>query len=1137
MSLRSVLLRVRAEVALDRQIRGLPNICQFLPDQGRVAGRQKNWGTSERLPKVGQSGSELQLVPGVGDCESCSNGCQIFEEQFASIVEVASRDVSGSGKLRDCTQDHGVTDDQSRPGPRIAIECWPAGCTYIEQQAVSPADAGCGPPAGLAERHPLIGEHPARHYQALSDEWQAWAKGRRGSPGNEHHRRPAFWARGAGWGEGPPRTSDVELPSDERRKCRLIRRKLIEVALPLEAINRESAREKEPFTRRHPRALHIWWARRPLTAARAVLFAQLVDDPSSRPDRFPTEALQRAERERLHDLIARLVVWENSWNEELFAEAREEILKSTGGTLPVIVDPFAGGGSIPVEAQRLGLEARASDLNPVAVLINQALIEIPPLFRDRQPTFPGLADAQIRTWRGAEGLAADVSAYGSWLCKEAAARLAGYYPAVNVGQGKTATPIAWIWARTLICPNPACGLEIPLVRSWWLSKKKGKEAYIQPVVTLAPGAPTGVSVAFEVRNSRVGGPSASDDGTVGRLGAKCLACQTSIDLAHVRDQGRQGRLGQRLLATVAEGQRTRIYVSPDQDQEDAARVIAPHDLPDATLPAQALSFRVQAYGLTKWVDLFTPRQLTALDIFTQLVSDARRQVLSDCSDSTYADAIATYLGLAVSRYADLSNTLCSWNQTNENVRALFSRQAIPMTWDFVEANPLGAIGLEGPIESVSKSLHLGLGVAGTARQGSAVQADFEGAVLSTDPPYYDNIGYADLSDFFYVWLRKALREVHPDLLSTILVPKSDELVANPYRHDGRAGAKDFFENGFREVFARARAAASAEFPITVYYAFKQSETDAAGEASTGWETLLEGMIHSGWEITSTWPIRSERSARAVGLGTNALASSIVLSLRPRAEDATTTDRRGLIAALESELPGALRKLQQGLIAPVDLPQAAIGPGMAVFSRYSAVLEPGGDQMTVRSALARINEILDQVLNEQEGDFDPASRFAIAWYRQQGYGVGAFGDADNLARARNTSMEAMDRQGILTARAGNVQLIKPADLPWGYEVEADAHTSNWEALHHLIRVMERDGIAPAGDILRAALGRSDSSVDADLVKELAHLLFRVAEGAGRTQDALSFNSVVTSWPDILDVAKDKTTGGGSDQGAFAFGGDE
>jgi len=542
------------------------------------------------------------------------------------------------------------------------------------------------------------------------------------------------------------------------------------------------------------------------------------------------------------------------------------------------------------------------------------------------------------------------------------------------------------------------------------------------------------------------------------------------------------------------------------------------------------------YGMPRWCDAFTPRQLVALTTLSDLVIESRDQVIVDGGTPAYADAVATYLGLGVSRTTDLMNSLVTWSNSRDQARNLFSRQAISMAWDYVEVSPFaGAAGDVGvALATMSKALlNVAPGKCGEAVQADASRRSFAGMLISTDPPYYDNIGYSDLSDFFYVWLRRTLRSIHPDLLATMLVPKAEELVANPNRHGGRAGAEKFFEAGFRKVFANARADALTAYPITVYYAFKQSESDDSGEASTGWETLLEGMIRSGWEITSTWPLRSERGGRMISVGTNALASAIVLSLRPRADDAKTTDRRGFIAALENELPDALRRLQQGQIAPVDLPQAAIGPGMAVFSRYGAVLEPDGTKMAVRSALARINEILDRVLNEQEGDFDSASRFAIAWYRQNGYGVGKFGDADNLARARNTSVDLMDRDGILASRAGNVQLIKPEKLSWDYDPTVDLNASTWEVLHHLIKTIERDGIAPAGDFLRAALSRADGDVDADLLKELAHLLFRIAESNGWTKDALSFNNLVTSWPEILDVARAEYKQPSSAQGAFEY----
>lgn len=919
----------------------------------------------------------------------------------------------------------------------------------------------------------------------------------------------------------------------------MYKRKLIEVALPLEAINRESAREKS-IRHGHPSTLHLWWARRPLAAARAVLFAQLVDDPSSRHDEFPTEELQRKERERLHNLIERLVIWENVRDGKLLAEAHAEILKSTNGNPPPILDPFAGGGTIPLEAQRLGLEAHASDLNPVAVLINKALIEIPPMFRDRPPVFPGLADSQIRQWRGAEGLATDVRAYGAWVRDEAVKRISHLYPKATLPDGTEAPAIAWIWARTVTCPNPACGIETPLVRSWWLGKKKGKEAYVIPSVVADPSLPAGQRVKFEIGHDAGHIPQNADQGTVGRTGATCVSvsCGTSIKLSYIRDKGRAKRLGTQLIAIVAEGNRRRNYIPPDQHHIDAATVAPPADTIAGSLGYYPRDLKAPTYGLTEFTDLFTNRQLVALTTFSDMVSEARARVLADGNSETYADAIATYLGMAISRTINKSTSICSWDSSPkmEAVRGLFARQAIPMSWDFAEANVLGSSSgnFAEDVEWVARSLERVpiKGTSGEVKQANAANRDYSSLLINTDPPYYDNIGYSDLSDFFYVWLRRSLRSVHPDLLATMLVPKAEELVANPYRHGGKDGAREFFEDGFRSVFARARETAFDDYPITVWYAFKQSEDDDSGEASTGWETLLEGMIRSGWRITATWPNRSELGNRMMAKDMNALASSIVLSLRPRPEGAPVADRRGFIAALEAELPDALRKLQQGQIAPVDLPQAAIGPGMAVYSRYSGVIENDGSKMTVRSALARINEVLDQVVAEQEGDFDSTTRFAIAWYRQHGYGIGKFGDADSLARARNTSVDLMDREAILTSRAGKVQLLKPADLPSEYNVLKDSHTSNWEALHHLIKIVERDGIVSTGVFLQAALSRPDGAIDADLVKELAHLLFRIAEGNSWTKDALSFNNLVTSWPEILDVARTAPKPV-REQGAFDF----
>ncbi len=850
---------------------------------------------------------------------------------------------------------------------------------------------------------------------------------------------------------------------------------------------------------------------------------------------FPTEELQRKERERLHKIIERLVVWENIRDEKLLAEAHAEILKSTDGKPPPILDPFCGGGTIPLEAQRLGLEAHASDLNPVAVLITKALIEIPPKFRDHPPIFPGLAESEIRRWRGPEGLAADVRAYGAWMREEAEKRIGHLYPKTILPDRTRSSVIAWIWARTVTCPNPACRIELPLVRSWWLGKKTGREAFVVPSVVSDPSKPSGQRVHFEIGHSR-SGPQ-FEGSMSGRQGGICVACNSVVGKGYIKAEGAAARMGVTLMAVVAENARQRVYVAPTPEDEGAAAAVArPDGVPDQGLGYDPRNLWTPAYGLTHFADLFTARQLVALTTLSDLVGEARDQVLADGGGQSYADAVATYLGLGVSRTTDLMNSIVTWSNSRYQARNLFARQAIPMSWDFVEVNPFaGAAGDVGiALETISRALaQLTPSSAGWADQADAASRSLVGFLISTDPPYYDNIDYSDLSDFFYIWLRRSLRSLYPSLLSTMLVPKAEELVANPYRHGGKAGAEEFFEDGFRRVFENARAEALSNYPVTVYYAFKQSESDELGQASTGWETLLDGMIQSGWEITSTWPLRSERGGRMISVGTNALASSIVLSLRPRSEGAPTADRRSLIEALDAELPGALRRLQQGLIAPVDLPQAAIGPGMAVFSRYKAVLEPDGSKMTVRSALTRINEILDRVLNEQESDFDPTSRFAIAWYRQHGYGTGKFGDADNIARALNTSVDLMDRAGVLMARAGKVQLIKPEDLSGEYDPVTDTHTSNWEALHHLIKELERDGVAPAGAFLRAALSRPDGVVDADLVKELAHLLFRVAEGNGWTVDALSFNNLVTSWPEILDVVRADNAQTSGSQGSLDF----
>jgi putative DNA methylase len=907
--------------------------------------------------------------------------------------------------------------------------------------------------------------------------------------------------------------------------------KLIEVALPLEDINRESAREKS-IRHGHPSTLHLWWARRPLAACRAVLFAQLVDDPSAHPEHFPTEEEQKAERDRLHGIISRLVVWENIHDKKLLQEAHEEILKSTGGNPPPILDPFAGGGSIPLEAHRLGLEAHASDLNPVAVLINKALIEIPPKWAGHAPVFPG-AEGERMSWTGATGLAEDVRRYGKWMRDEAEKRIGHLYPKVQVGRTDCKV-IAWIWARTVTCPNPACMGTMPLVKSFWLGKKKGKERYVIPI-------PDGRRVRFEI-----GGPDgAPREGSVaGRSGAVCLLCTTPVPISYIREEGNARRMGSQLMAIAAEGARQRYYLAPSEEHEKAADVLRPENVLQADLPSDTQHFNTPVYGINTWEQLFTNRQLTALVTFSDLVQYTRDHIISDGGELTYADAIATYLGFATDRLADYSSSVATWmpDPKNEGIRNTFARQAIPMTWDFAEVNIFSQAS--GNFQNHVLGIARVLDAAPATRIGHAEQADaaarsFAGFLCATDPPYYDNISYSNLSDFFYAWLRQSLRDIYPDLLGTMLTPKADELIADRLRQGGKENAERFFESGFSNVFARIRENTPENYPITVFYAFKQAEKDDdGGHVSTGWETLLEGMIRGGWAVTATWPVRTERVGRSVGIGTNALASSIVLACRPRPANAGFTDRRGLINALRRELTEALHRLEQGKVAPVDLRQAAIGPGMSVFSRYARVNEPDGSPMRVRAALSLINQVLDEKLSQLEGDVSPDTRFCVEWFKQFGFDEGPYGTAETLSKGIDTSIAGLERGGVLISRAGKVKLRSVREIPDLYDPGTDDRISEWEICLHLAKRLQDQGADEAARLMAAA--RGVPGIDLDDVEELAYLLYSIAEKKNWAETALLFNNLGTLWTDLEDTARRVATSGPAEnQGAFTleFGSDD
>jgi putative DNA methylase len=987
------------------------------------------------------------------------------------------------------------------------------------------------------------------------------------------------------------------------------RKKLIEVALPLNAINEASAREKEPFTRNHPRSMHIWWARRPLVACRAVLFASLVDDPDSdpayrKPDGTVDEERAGKKRAELFNLIEELVRWENSNNPRVINQARAEIARCvasrkielrelkkdniifgdkkgqkhpkgpTAGEAttawaivlmqarpeivnaflaeyaPPVLDPFCGGGSIPLEAQRLGLRAYASDLNPVPVLVTKSLIEIPSKFACHPPVNPewqskseGHKAATI--WQGAQGLAEDVRFYGQWMRDEAEKRLGHLYPKVKITKelakarqdltdyiGQELRIVAWLWARTIQCPNPACGARAPLVRSFWVSTKKGKAFYAEPLLDR-----TRLTVRFHIRSD--GEPPKH---TTDRNGGRCLFCDRFIKKPELRDISVAHGLQHVPLAIVAEGNRSRVYLDGD--------VLPPVDI--AKPPVQFIElpmtndrrwFSPPLYGMPNFADLFTPRQLVALTTFSDLVLEARAKALADAKQTglptddrplhahgtgprAYADGVGTYLALGLSRWTDLSNTICSWNTTNQNIRALFARQAIPMSWDFAELNPLSSLASPGSMLNATAEFldSMPFDVEGHTKQLDATAAinGVEHPVVSTDPPYYDNIGYADLSDFFYVWLRRTLKGVYPSLFATALTPKAQELIASPYRHEGdKLKAQEFFETGLGQAFTRMHEAHAGNYPLTVYYAFKQSETqEDAGDddspenpqtASTGWETMLAGLIRSGFAITGTWPMRTERTARSVSLGTNALASSIVLVCRARPADARLATRKEFINALRQELPEALKNLQQGNIAPVDMAQSAIGPGMSVFTRFGKVIESDGSPMSVRTALGIINQVLDEVLAEQEGDFDADTRWALAWFEQFGTAEGPYGVAETLSKAKNTAVNGLVKARIVKAPGGKVQLIGRDALPDDWDPTTDKRLTVWEITQHLIRTLEKKGEGEAAALLDRLGGMAETA------RELAYRLYSICERKKWAAEALAYNSLVIAWPELSKLA--------------------
>ena len=897
------------------------------------------------------------------------------------------------------------------------------------------------------------------------------------------------------------------------------RPKLIEVALPLGVINKEAARDKGIGN--HPQSLHRWWARRPLAAARAVIWASLVDDPSG--DESLTPAEQEVERKRLFGILERLVKWENSNDPVVLAEARAEIDRCFPEGPPPILDPFAGGGAIPLEAQRLGLKALAGDLNPVAVLINKAMIEIPPRFAGLPPVHPDI-DKSLTTWERAQGLAADVEAYGRWMRDEAERRIGHLYPDATGPNGEKLTPIAWIWARTVESPDPTWSGHVPLVASWTLANRPGKpKVWIEPVIDREAQ-----TISYEIRE----GGEPSHERTVNRGNGTCIATGAAIHVNYIREQSSQGRLQQHLMSVVAEGQLGRQYCEAKSSDASAAVVEAPANVPSQRLDLYPRSISIHIYGLDEWWKLFTPRQLIALTTFSDLLGLVAEQAATDALAAglagdgvrlrdggrgavAYADAVVTYLAFAVDKSTEFNSTISSWDSKNVKIRNVFARQAIPMTWDFAECNVLG--NRVGSFVSQVASLKNAIEALPAGRQGQVLQRDARarvresnGAAVSTDPPYYDNVGYSYLSDFFFVWLRNGLRDIWPDECSTLLTPKAEELIANRHQAGSKEAAEERFESGMFEFMDLVAERQQAELPATLYYAYKATESRDGEVRATGWDTFLQAVLDAGLQINATWPMRTEKPGRMVAVDTNALASSIVLACRPRTGSAQLATRGEFMAALREELPEAVRVLQSGNIAPVDMAQSTIGPGIKVFSRYAKVVEADGSAMPVSAALAIINDVLGEVLDGEEAELDADTRFALTWFSEHGYSPGPSGDADSVARAKNTSLAGVEESGIGEARAGKFRLYERSELPPGYSPIDDDRRTVWESVQHLIAALERSE-SEAAELLHTLGGYGERA------RQLAYLLYQKANNKGWAAEAGAYNGLITAWPNLRTSA--------------------
>ena len=919
------------------------------------------------------------------------------------------------------------------------------------------------------------------------------------------------------------------------------KKKLIEVALPLEDINRESVKQKtgRPKTG-YPTTLHKYWAQRSVATARAAIWSSLVDDPSSHPEKFPTADLQKKERLRRFDILRKLILWESTADASLWAEARKIAEEDCGGSLPPFIDPFAGSGAIPLEALRLGMSAHASDLNPLAVTIQHMLVEWPQKFANK-PAVHRRNKGGLSASTAFGNLAADVLAYGEDINEKLRGRIGEFYPPVTDSFGKEIEPGVFMWARTVPCPNPACGVLTPLVKDWKLSTRSG--AHIRPVIDRAAK-----TINFAVQHDGV----VPEPSFNGRKGGACLMCEAPIDFVWIRKQGVAGLINHRLMAIAAGDDYSWAFYQPTSEHESVALTVPDSTwVPRGDIPNNTRDFRTQLYGMATWASLFTPRQMLALTTLQDIIRETEADIDSDAVAAgyvsggeplsrggtgahAYAQLVRAYIHLTASNLTEWNCSVTRWSPNGPQLSSLFARQAVIMNWNYAEGSLFGKGGanflqkLRRTVEVIDRTPTT---TTGTARQADATRMVWDhdkAPLVVTDPPYYDNISYSELADFFYVWLRESMRDIDPETFATISSPKSEELIMAKNRHGGdEEKAKQFFEDGLTQALHHLRSISDPDLPLSIYYAYNDTDESEDGEGnkeigSSGWETILQSIVDAGLQIVMTYPLRSEAVGRAISTNASALAACILLVCRPRSDKAPVGTRGDFTLGLQGELSQAIERLKDGDLGALDLSQAAIGPGMAVFTRYSKVLESDGRKMTMRTALDLINKSVSEVAGKGDAMFDQQTRWCVRWFEEKGLSEGLYGDAQMLANANGLNIPELERFGVISSKGGKVQLLVGDRLPTDWDPRLDSRISSWEVLHHLIACL-----LPKGNPLSRANGGSEKEALAlasalspllvEQAKELSYRMFDICRVRGWNQEALAYNAIGQSWADLRSVA--------------------